>query len=369
MLGAMATRRTYELEASREDLLGFIIESFHNVNLESERNMEILHSRDISVKFKGEPAIDCGGPTREFFHVGSQLVFSQDYGMWKLLQDSLTWFTDITYEGVDNYQAMGIFVGLAIFHRVPLPVKFPRIFYKRVKDPNKLPSLSDMDSLDSDVAESMRQTIEMRDEGGDVADIGLNFTITETMGNDADLATTIPLCDGGEEMDVTNENLDEYIRLYMTHRLCNSTRAAFDMFTSGIYAVVPQKLFTIFTEEELSILVSGQDQFDWNQLKAHATYQGYSHKSKNIKRFWKIIDSLTEQQKRDLLYFATSSSRPPIGGLRNQQFVIAAGGRQDDIPTAHTCFNQLVLPEYSSTKVMREKLLIAIANATGFGEI
>jgi E3 ubiquitin-protein ligase HUWE1 len=38
------------------------------------------------------------------------------------------------------------------------------------------------------------------------------------------------------------------------------------------------------------------------------------------------------------------------------------------LPTAHTCFNQLDLPEYPSEEVMREKLLIAIREgAEGFG--
>lgn len=36
-------------------------------------------------------------------------------------------------------------------------------------------------------------------------------------------------------------------------------------------------------------------------------------------------------------------------------------------PAAHTCFNHLLLPEYSSEAVLREKLLLAISNAEGFG--
>jgi E3 ubiquitin-protein ligase HECTD2 len=39
----------------------------------------------------------------------------------------------------------------------------------------------------------------------------------------------------------------------------------------------------------------------------------------------------------------------------------------DMLPQAHTCFNQLVLPRYNNAKVMREKLIIAISNAEGFG--
>jgi E3 ubiquitin-protein ligase HUWE1 len=38
------------------------------------------------------------------------------------------------------------------------------------------------------------------------------------------------------------------------------------------------------------------------------------------------------------------------------------------LPTAHTCFNQLDLPEYYSEDIMREKLILAIREGSeGFG--
>lgn len=38
------------------------------------------------------------------------------------------------------------------------------------------------------------------------------------------------------------------------------------------------------------------------------------------------------------------------------------------LPTAHTCFNQLDLPEYASEETMKEKLLVAIREGSeGFG--
>ena len=38
------------------------------------------------------------------------------------------------------------------------------------------------------------------------------------------------------------------------------------------------------------------------------------------------------------------------------------------LPTAHTCFNQLDLPEYANEEALREKLLLAIKEGSeGFG--
>lgn len=37
------------------------------------------------------------------------------------------------------------------------------------------------------------------------------------------------------------------------------------------------------------------------------------------------------------------------------------------LPTSHTCFNTLLLPEYSSKEKLKERLLKAITHAKGFG--
>lgn len=37
------------------------------------------------------------------------------------------------------------------------------------------------------------------------------------------------------------------------------------------------------------------------------------------------------------------------------------------LPEAHTCFNQLVLPDYPDRDTLQQKLVIALSNAEGFG--
>jgi hypothetical protein len=39
----------------------------------------------------------------------------------------------------------------------------------------------------------------------------------------------------------------------------------------------------------------------------------------------------------------------------------------DRLPTSHTCFNALLVPEYASKDKLRERLLTAVENAQGFG--
>lgn len=60
--------------------------------------------------------------------------------------------------------------------------------------------------------------------------------------------------------------------------------------------------------------------------------------------------------------------RAPVGGLGKMTLIIQRSGPDSDrLPTAHTCFNYLLLPEYSSEDKLKSRLLTAIENAQGFG--
>ena len=84
------------------------------------------------------------------------------------------------------------------------------------------------------------------------------------------------------------------------------------------------------------------------------------------------------EDKRKLLQFTTGSDRIPVGGLAKLKLIIAKNGPDSDrltglrdikglnncyyrrLPSAHTCFNVLLLPEYSSKDKMVELLMKAI---------
>lgn len=60
--------------------------------------------------------------------------------------------------------------------------------------------------------------------------------------------------------------------------------------------------------------------------------------------------------------------RSPIGGLGSLKCVIQRDGPDSNkLPTSHTCFNTLLLPEYSSKGKMLDRIKLAVMNAEGFG--
>ena len=95
---------------------------------------------------------------------------------------------------------------------------------------------------------------------------------------------------------------------------------------------------------------------------------GFEVGSATVRHFWKAVHSFGEEEKRLLLKFSTGSDRAPINGLASMKFVISRNGPDSDrLPTSHTCFNHLLLPEYSSYEKTEEKLICAIRQSEGFG--
>lgn len=77
---------------------------------------------------------------------------------------------------------------------------------------------------------------------------------------------------------------------------------------------------------------------------------------------------MSPELKKRFLLFTTGSDRVPVGGMAEMTFKITnVSNKPDNLPEAHTCFNQLVLPHYDCPDVLREKLIIAISNSEGFG--
>ena len=67
-----------------------------------------------------------------------------------------------------------------------------------------------------------------------------------------------------------------------------------------------------------------------------------------------------------VLRFVTGTSRVPLDGFDPLFTVSSTTAGDDALPSTHTCFNQLVLPIYSTARVLRERLLYAVSETEGF---
>ncbi len=87
-----------------------------------------------------------------------------------------------------------------------------------------------------------------------------------------------------------------------------------------------------------------------------------------IKLFWEVVTSFSETEKRQLLKFVTSCSRPPLLGFKqlSPPLHISPAIGEERLPSASTCMNVLKLPQFQDSNTLRSKLLYAIQSGAGF---
>jgi ubiquitin-protein ligase E3 A len=317
---------------------------------------------ELHIHFDGEPGIDVGGVRREFFSIVTQQLFSPDFAMFEIIADKFYWFARNSFEGPGTYEALGTFLALAVFNAVYLPIRFPRLLYKKLLE---LPlTLVDLGELDQSIANSVQMLIDSRERGENIEDMGLTFAITVSeFGENSD----IPFFVGGEQTKVTNTNLDQYVEYLTSYHLHGSVAAQFQAFAVGFAKCCDHPLFRCFTPAELDVLVSGEMSYDWDAFKEGARYRGCTAIAPQVLWFWEVFSEFDEEKKKKFLFFVTGSDLAPIGGLKAVRFRIDASHNKAKLPKSHTCFSALVLPPYDSKDELRRKLDISIANSIGFG--
>uniref|UniRef100_A0A182U6A9 HECT-type E3 ubiquitin transferase n=1 Tax=Anopheles melas TaxID=34690 RepID=A0A182U6A9_9DIPT len=153
-------------------------------------------------------------------------------------------------------------------------------------------------------------------------------------------------------------------------KLNQQIRAQCAAFRQGLANVLPIEWLYMFSNKELQVLISGAEiPVDVHDLRQHTRYGGdFSLEHHTIQLFWKVVEQFDDIQRRLLLKFVTSCSRPPLLGFKDLDppFYIQNAGDTDRLPSASTCMNLLKLPAFEEEDVLREKLLYAIQSGAGF---
>lgn len=336
------------LEIDRADILR---DTFRAISTLPEPEMDL--KKPLKIRFKGEPGIDQGGVQREFFELIVKELVDPTHKLF-VIKNNFYWFNiEATNESsLMGYELLGTVCGMAIYNGDLLNVKFPLSVYKKLR--RFAVSLPDLVELDPDVYQSMNAIL----------------TYTGDLENDMYLYFEYggaELCPGGAERAVTKGNREEFVDLVTKYILVESVRKQFDAFRNGFLRSAGDIVLDLFRPEEIALLVAGREHLDFSALQKATRYEGYSPQSRTVRNFWKIVHhKLRREERKKLLYFITASPRAPINGLGSLHLVIKRDPNPTHIPTSHTCFFQLVLPDDSNEKRLHQKLKIAIDNCEGF---
>ncbi|EGC34776.1 hypothetical protein DICPUDRAFT_152946 [Dictyostelium purpureum] len=330
-----------------------------------DRIAELRHGKnefkkELKVHFIGEEGIDEGGVKREFFQLIVRRIFDPEYGMFKYNNETRCFWFNPDSEDLTEFQLIGILLGLALYNNIILDVHFPLVIFKKLLN---LPlSLEDIESLDPTLFSSLMNVKTTTEE---VEYWSLYFSVDyESFGQ----TKTFNLKKDGKDIPVTNENREEYLQLYVDYLLNKSISSQFKAFYIGFKLVCDSTILNILKPEELSNLVCGVEDLNFDELELFATYEGgYTKDDTTIKNFWKVLHSLSDEDKKRFLTFVTGGDRVPYGGLGKMEFTITKTADSDRLPSAHTCFNTLILPAYPGIDKLRDLLTKAITHYEGFG--
>ncbi|RMX85745.1 hypothetical protein D0869_03589 [Hortaea werneckii] len=161
----------------------------------------------LMIKFDGEDGLDYGGLSREFFFLLSHEMFNPFYCLFEYsAHDNYTLqinpHSGINPEHLGYFKFIGRVVGLAIFHRRFLDAFFIGAFYKMIL--KKRVTLQDMEGVDAEFHRTLTWAME-----NDITDVIYStFSVEDERFGEK---VTVELKPGGEEIEVTNENKQEYI--------------------------------------------------------------------------------------------------------------------------------------------------------------
>ncbi|XP_036102269.1 ubiquitin-protein ligase E3C isoform X2 [Molossus molossus] len=317
-----------------------------------------------------EAGIDGGGIFREFLNELLKSGFNPNQGFFKTTNEGLLYPNPAAQMLVGDsfarhYYFLGRMLGKALYENMLVELPFAGFFLSKLLGTSADVDIHHLASLDPEV---YRNLLFLKSYGGDVEELGLNFTVVN---NDLGEAQVVELKCGGKDIPVTSANRIAYIHLVADYRLNRQIRQHCLAFRQGLANVLNLEWLRMFDQQEIQVLISGaQVPISLEDLKSFTNYSGgYSADHPVIRVFWRVVEGFSDEEKRKLLKFVTSCSRPPLLGFKelHPAFCIHNGGPDlERLPTASTCMNLLKLPEFQDEALLRGKLLYAIEGAAGF---
>jgi ubiquitin-protein ligase E3 A len=313
------------------------------------------------VDFMNESAIDVGGPRRELFgeiarsifEESSQMVTQAPNGRNRLGGYRETFVPASQLSSAEkNYYAVGVFLGIIVRTGFVQDLPFAPVVWRMIA--GETVGEEDVVQIDDRLRSLFARLRESR--------------------TDADFAERFPIHWESENWDGTvvvirarrllaAADVDQWIEAVVRLRI-----ASLEKFVSRIRRGFLDNVGidpTGLTGPALSLMCQGSSIVAAERLIAAVHFVGFAPGSRAPQFFNDAVRRMTNEQRRLLLRFTTGMSRLPNRNAGNISIYV---GRQGDdssrLPGASTCFNKLYLPDYSSAKVMYEKIVYAIETCT-----
>lgn len=325
--------------------------------------------KNFEIHFIGEMGVDWGGLRKEWFQQLSVILFDPDHS------DLFQRFNKDNKQGLVHpnprsqfklkyYEFAGKIVGKCLYesslgstYRQLLKARFSRSFLAQLIGLRVHYKYFERDDPELYVSK-VKYIVE-----NSVEDMDLYFTEDEYDLTSGQLIRTVELIPNGAKTKVTDANKLQYLDALAQYKLSTSVRLQVEHFLRGLNQLIPDNLLSIFDENELELLMCGAGNYSIAEFKANHAVSGGNYEFRTVLDwFWTAVSNFTDEEMARLLQFTTGSSQLPPGGFAelNPKFHIMSAPTFGVLPTAHTCFNQLCLPEYDSYDQFERALRLAL---------
>ncbi|XP_067009797.2 apoptosis-resistant E3 ubiquitin protein ligase 1 [Anabrus simplex] len=334
--------------------------------------------RNFEITFQGEQGLDWGGVRREWFELICAALFDARNGLFASFSDNQQALVHPNprrppHLKLKHYEFAGRVVGKCLYesalggsYRQLVRARFTRSFLAQIIGLRVHYKYFEQDDPDLYLSK-VKYILDH-----DVEEMDLYF-VEEEYDCSGQLIKVAELIPGGAKVRVRNTTKHQYLDTLAQYRLATSLKDEVEHFLKGLNELIPDNLLSIFDENELELLLCGTGEYSIADFRAHHVVNGGSSEFRRILDwFWTAVSNFTQEEMARLLQFTTGCSQLPPGGFveLSPRFQLTAAPTFGNLPTAHTCFNQLCLPDYESYEQFEKALLLAISEGTeGFGMI
>lgn len=354
----------------RENLVTSAMAEIGRLSLENQRRFRYVH-------FIDEPAIDQGGPRREFYTILCKELFGESQGLFAKLDPSSSCIHPVASKKLSShlklYRFAGYILGKIIYDtyvkNLPLHVN---VYLSQSTRKFLVQMACDKEDFEVDDPEFFRgmvQRIQTSDMDLSEDELGFSLTFSEEEHEEGKPMREVELNAGGKRIRVTEANKADYLQLLAEYKLIKRVEPQLREFAEGFYEIIPDDLICMFDHKELELLICGMPEINLEELKRHVEIQGAGTELTHW--FWTALENLSQEQLAKLLQFVTGSSQVPLGGFASYSPKLKFAFLSDNaslLPTASTCANLMKLSKYTSFEQLQQKILQAINESVeGFG--
>ncbi|KAL8660104.1 MAG: hypothetical protein Q9226_000096 [Calogaya cf. arnoldii] len=291
------------------------------------------------------------------------------------------------------FKMLGKFIARSMLDSRIIDVSLNPTFFRIGDQPSTVPlSLGAVKMIDSQLAQSLKlvkqyanekqqieedRSIPAKSKAKAIEQIRVRRAAIEQLSLDFTLPgyPSIELLAGGKDVQVTIENVGEYVEKVIDMTLGSGVQRQVDAFRAGFSQVFAYSALKAFTPSEL-VMLFGRVEEDWSietLLDSIKADHGFNMDSKSVRNLLQVMSELSAPERREFLQFVTGSPKLPIGGFKSltPMFTVVCKPSEppytsdDFLVSVMTCANYVKLPDYSDIHILRKRLLTAIHEGQG----